>query len=667
MMSQQLDAPAEFSQNNPQLKNDLVSSLKDSVEYFRKLVDLTHFAIMVHRNGILIYLNPGILHLLGYEKAEELTGRPLLTLIPPENHSYIKDRVEKMTQDENFYNVRSEQALVRKNGERILVESESIKVIHDGKPAVISVVYDITSRKKTEEALRQSEENFLTIIQNLPKGVMIIDDKNILFANRTLVKMLGFAAAEEFLGHPMLELIHPDYHDVAFEKSVNDAATGASAPPLKIKLIGEKGKTVYVESSNIAIRFFGKNATLVFMRDITYQNKMEQQAVLNDKLATVGTLAAGVAHEINNPLSYVLGNLVFLKEQFADLKNHLRETGAKDDFCVNLLSEMSDELSDIAEGGEKIREIVKGLKAFVHGSEEEVEKLNLNHVIESAINMTFHVIKQKARIEKELAVDLPILTANSGKLQQVFINLLINASQSIAGNHPADNKISVRTGRNDGHLFVEITDTGKGIPENVLPRIFDPFFTTKAVGEGTGLGLSVCNEILKSYPGTIQVHSKVGKGTTFIVNLPLENGRNAAEIDHPSPKMENGLVLAVDDEPGNLELLSRMLRKEYKVLTAFSGVEALLVLEKEGGKVNAIVTDINMPDMSGIALYKAVAEKFPALAEKIIFVTGGAFNQETVEFFKTLPNPCLEKPFSREKLLKAIAPWVDDSTTVTVW
>ncbi len=517
------------------------------------------------------------------------------------------------------------------------------------------------SLKNSREDFRRSEENFQMIIQYMPDGVMIVDKETILFANRTLVKMLGFAEAEEFLGHPTMELIHPDYHDVVFEKSESGVGAGTADPPLKIKLIGKNGKSVYVESSNIAVRFFEKNATMAVMRDITFQNKMEQQAVLNDKLATVGTLAAGVAHEINNPLTYVLGNVVFLKEQFDELKNHLRETGSKDDFCVNLMSEMNEELANVAEGGEKIREIVKGLKAFVHSNEDEVEKVNLNQVLEAAMNMTFHVIKQKARLEKELAVDLPVLTANPGKLQQVFINLLINAAQSIAGNHPAENKIHVRTGRNDGHLFVEITDTGKGIPANVLPRIFDPFYTTKAVGEGTGLGLSVCNEILKNYLGTIQVHSQVGKGTTFMVNLPLENGRKASEIHHSLPGIKYGRVLAVDDEPSNLDILTRMLKKENKVFSAFSGLEAMEMLEKEGGDMDAIVSDVNMPNMNGIELYKAVAGKYPGLEHKFIFMTGSIFNAETKEFFRTVSNPCLEKPFTREDLLRAVSRWVYDS------
>ncbi len=268
-------------------------------------------------------------------------------------------------------------------------------------------------------------------------------------------------------------------------------------------------------------------------------------------------------------------------------------------------------------------------------------------------------------MEKDFALHLPVFTANAGKLQQVFINLLINAAQAIEGHDPADNKIHIRTGEQNRSLFVEFTDTGKGIPENILSKIFEPFFTTKPVGMGTGLGLSICDKIVRSYQGTMEVRSRVGNGTTFTVRLPLENGLKPTAVDLPPQAAPRcGRVLVVDDEPGNLEVLNRVLKKKNDVLAALTGLDALAILEREKGRVDAIVTDLNMPDMNGMDIYKTVAVKFPGLEKRFVFITGGLFMEESRDFLKTVPNPCLEKPFEFEDLVTAVSRWTDDSTKV---
>ena len=245
------------------------------------------------------------------------------------------------------------------------------------------------------------------------------------------------------------------------------------------------------------------------------------------------------------------------------------------------------------------------------------------------------------------------------KLQQVFINLLINAAQAIEGNRPEENKIHIRTGQDTEGLFAEFTDTGKGIPEKVLPRIFEPFFTTKPVGVGTGLGLYICDDIIRHYHGRMEVQSQEGKGTTFTVRLPASRGRaeNApAPATASSPDLPGGRVLLVDDDPSNLEVLKRIFKKTHEVLTALTGVDAMAILEREGGRMDAIVTDINMPDMNGVEFYQAVAGKFPGVEKRVVFITGGIFDQAVTDFLKTIPNPCLEKPFSFEALLGAVFP-----------
>ena len=635
-------------------KDGLILSLHETMKQHRNFVEMMPIGLMLHRAGRIIYTNPEYRRLLGYEKAEELIGQSVMALVSPEDREKIKNRIHNLTDKKTDYNGPVECVALKKDGEKVNVEAEAAAIMHEGEPAIVVITRDISLRKKVQQDLRKSEANFINMIGQMPDGIMIKDENHVLFTNASFAKMMGYDSPEEIRGMESLQLVHPDFRAASRERLQKLLAEGGSNPLCQFKMIGKDGKIVDVETSSIAIEFFGQKAVMAVLRDTTLQNQIERQAVMNDKLATLGTMAAGVAHEINNPLTYVLGNLTFLQEQLDEIKSWAQRKGAMDATCQKLLSEMTEELNEINQGGERIRDIVKGLKTFVRGNEDAVEKADLNQIVESAINLTMHAVKNKARVEKDMAVYLPALTVNAGKLQQVIINLLINAAQAIDGNHPAENKIHLRTGRHNGNLFVEVTDTGKGIPEAVLPRIFDPFFTTKAAG--VGLGLSVCNEILRHYEGTIQVSSQAGVGTTFVIQLPLENGFTAktAEPDLPVEK-KSIRVLVVDDEPGNLEVLSRSLRKQYEVLSAMSGVEAMTLLEREGGRVDAIVSDINMPEMDGMALYKAMGEKFPGLEKKVVFITGGIFAGDVTGFLKTVSNVCIEKPFNQKDLREAVA------------
>ncbi|HTA77167.1 MAG TPA: PAS domain S-box protein [bacterium] len=643
------------------LEDDPMGGLKGAFDDLRVPIDMIPVALMVHRAGKIIYVNPQFLGLLGYAGAYELIGQSVMTFVPPENRSLIESRIHKMAENGDVYNPPLENEVVKKDGTRVWAEAQAIAISHLGEPAIMVIFRDITLKKKTQEDLVKSEENFQTIIKEMPDGVLIADEGEVLFVNNAFAKMLGYGSPLEIIGWSLLDLIHPDYHGICQERLSLLMKDGQPVTNTKFKLIGKDGKAIEVESAGIPIQFNGKKAAMGVISDNTLQNEMRRQATLNDKLATVGTLAAGVAHEVNNPLTYILGNLSFLGEQLEEMKAHMLQKGCADQECIKILKEMTEEVAETTKGGERIRDIVKGLKAFVRSSDDKAEKVDLNQMVESALNMTYHIFKQKARLEKDLAVDMPLLMIHSGKIQQVFINLIINAAQAIEGNQPGKNKIRVRTGHNINGLFVEFTDTGKGIPENILPRIFDPFFTTKPTGVGTGLGLSVCNEILRHYQGSLEVKSQVGQGTTFTVRLPiLEEPLTEREelIQHSGSQF--GRVLVVDDEPGNLEVMCRAIRKKHTVLKALSGLEAMAVLAKEDGQIDAVVTDVNMPDMNGIDFYQAVESQYPDLEKRFIFMTGGIFSEETKDFLKKIPNVCLEKPFKFEEMLKAVSQWISE-------
>ncbi len=267
---------------------------------------------------------------------------------------------------------------------------------------------------------------------------------------------------------------------------------------------------------------------------------------------------------------------------------------------------------------------------------------------------------ERARLVKEYG-EVPTLMANNGKLAQVFLNLLVNATHAIDEGDVEHNEIRVRTWVDGTDLLVEIRDTGKGIAAENLPRLFEPFFTTKEIGSGSGLGLSICQSIIESYGGKINVKSEVGKGSSFVVRLPIESEKSITsalratdELPSVTPSVR-GHILVVDDEIHVGKAMKHMLADEHDVVLVTSGSAAKQAIKKkktEKETFDVIICDLMMPDVTGMDLYAWLAEKHPDLADKMVFVTGGAFTPRAKEFISSVENPRLEKPFD-PKTLKA--------------
>lgn len=295
----------------------------------------------------------------------------------------------------------------------------------------------------------------------------------------------------------------------------------------------ETGKPVRFEYSlQVAggVRWFSAESmkapnrpTVVFLvRDNTSYKKLEQQLIQADRLAALGTLAAGVAHEVNNPLSYVSANLSFLSESLTSVRRALSGADGPMDaaYMERLLAECAEALTEAREGAARIRHVVGDLKTFARGQEPEHGLADVRRALESSLNLVMTEMRQRARVNRHLD-DVPLVRGNESRLGQVFLNLLINASQAIDQGAPDQNQVDVHLREEQPWVVIEIKDTGHGIPPDMLKLIFDPFFTTKPVGVGTGLGLSICHGIVTSMGGEISVESTVGQGTCFRVKLPI--------------------------------------------------------------------------------------------------------------------------------------------------
>jgi PAS domain S-box-containing protein len=385
----------------------------------------------------------------------------------------------------------------------------------------------------------------------------------------------------------------------------------------------------------------------------TALNQLDLQSNLaqSDRLSSIGMLAAGVGHEINNPLTYVLYNLETLSSSLGSLPTD----GSKVSEAV--VSELGELASEALDGARRVRNIVRDLKTFSRSSDERVEPISVNNVIESAINMAFNEIKYRARLVKELG-QVPSVIGAEGRLAQVFLNLLVNAAHAIDEGDAENNKIRVGTKLDGEDVVIEIADTGCGIPAEIQPYIFEAFYTTKEHGVGTGLGLSISTRIVQSMDGSISVNSTPGEGTAFTIRLPVEARKEieAKVSSIPAPDWlapARGRVLIVDDDELVRRALKRQLGGFHDVVQATNGKHASSVLEADSN-FDVILCDLQMPEMSGMDLHKWLYERNAELASRMVFVTGGAFTPQASAFLKTVPNLWIEKPIDSHNLMEIV-------------
>jgi PAS domain S-box-containing protein len=518
------------------------------------------------------------------------------------------------------------------------------------------VFLDITESKRTQEALERSEQSFRKLIEGAPESICVHRNQRYVYVNPAMLEALRCKQASEVIGRHFLEIVHPDDRELIRQRAHGIVTTGKPAPPQEMRIVRSDGSWFHSETVGLAIEFDGQPSVLVLGRDISERKQLQAQLLQNDRMVTMGTLAAGVGHEINNPLTYVLSNLSLAGEELAQLTQELEQEApglALGRDWSRRLKELREMLSEAHEGAERVRTIVKDLKSFSRQGEEQRVAVDVREVLELAIKMASHELRSRAHLVQQFE-QVPRVHADGARLGQVFLNLLVNAAQAIPEGNALGSEISVRVRQDSsGRVAVEVSDTGTGIPPEFLPHIFDPFFTTKPVGAGTGLGLSICHGIIKSLGGEISVRSEVGRGTTFTVLLLAAPAAVTPRVGPLADTAEKrgGHILVIDDEPGVGRALARMVGGGHTVTVLESGHEALEVL-LSGRPFDVIFCDLMMPGLSGMDLYGRMCELKPELARRFIFTTGGAFTPRARTFLETTPNGWLEKPFDTQQLLR---------------
>jgi len=382
--------------------------------------------------------------------------------------------------------------------------------------------------------------------------------------------------------------------------------------------------------------------------------RMEADLQRAQRLETLGVLAAAMRHEINNPLAYVSANLEFVASELEQLT---RMSGHHADPYCHLADSMS-ALREAQVGAERIAQIVRDVTLFSRRERDETRQFDVHDALGRALKVAGNEIRHRAHLVREFSSANRVL-GDQARMEQVFVNLLVNAAQAIPEGRVEQNTIRVCTRAlpQSDAVQVEIEDTGRGIPADQLQRIFEPFFTTK--GPGMGLGLPICQTIVKTVGGEIVVESEVGKGTKLKVTLPVAHGtmedspRVCVPVKGDSrPGSSERRLLVVDDSPEILRAIRRGLRS-FDLTTAESGRQALDACRE--GQFDLILCDLMMPDLTGMDVYRELKAHQPGLESRMVFMTGGAFTDGSRDFLDTVPNRIIEKPFAHHELEATLA------------
>lgn len=585
--------------------------------------------------------------MFGYTAAEAL-GQPLDRLLPDRYREAHRRHVEKF--GETRVTRRSMGSLgtlhgLRASGEEFPIEASISQMETGGQRFYTVILRDITERRRTEERLLEQ-----AAMLNLAKDAIIVRDPQgqVIFWNQGAERMYGWAA-EEAVGQDV-RLMQCPAPVSDFEKA-NRAVIEQGTWSGELQQLSRDGRKLTAECNWTLIRDAAgqPKSILAINTDITEKKKLEAQFLRAQRLESIGTLAGGIAHDLNNVLSPMLMAVQMLQLKVAD------EQGQR----------MLDLLRTNAErGGEMVRQVL----SFARGIGGERAAMQLRHLVREIVKILKETFPKSIEISFRLGEDLAMVNGDTTQLHQVLMNLCINARDAMpdggrltieAENRVVDETcaqmiLDARPGR---FVMITVTDTGTGIPTEHLDRIFDPFFTTKEVGKGTGLGLSTVLGITKGHGGFVNVYSEPGKGTQFRIYLPaLEIPQvTLSDAGHPAlPAGRGETILVVDDELAIREITRSTLEAfNYRALTANDGAEAIALYAQHRDEIRVVLTDMMMPLMDGPALIRALRKLDPEV--RIIASSGLTENGRAAELTQSGVSTFLAKPYSADKLLKALA------------
>ena len=590
--------------------------------------------------GQLVYANRTFAEIMGLHVAAAVQLRaPLPNLFAVDGRPYPDERRPFTRAIHERTTIVTEDMVVhRRDGTRVGIRAHARPVFGPSGDVVFVMVafFDRTREIEANRARDEAQQLLRQVLDNAPIILWALDPtwritfsegKGLVALEASPRQFIGQSIQELFRGRPdILEVLGRAYagEEVRTRAPIGAAVFETVAGPLRDPsggVVGISGVT----------------------RDVTDQERMQTQLVQAERMASLGTIAAGVGHELNTPLSYVAESLEHLARRLAGSGPIEQEERA---VLVDLVAEAR-------RGIDRVTVIARDLNAF-SSPHEGIGPLDVQETLEAALRIAANETEARARIVRDYQ-PVPAVEGNEAKLGQLFLNLLLNAAQAFPAERARQGEIRVSTRAREGRIRVEIADSGPGIDAATLPRIFEPFFTTKGPGKGTGLGLAICRSIARSLGGEIAVESEPGRGATFRVDLPAARQQRSARAT-PAP-MEPGRrprVLVVDDNPALRRVLSITLGASCDAEIVPSGREAIARL-LEAPPYDVVLCDLLMPDMSGRDVYEAIRAARPGLEATLCFMTAGAATAPAREFLARVSNPCFEKPFDFRLVIERIA------------
>ena len=500
--------------------------------------------------------------------------------------------------------------------------------------AVANLVGVAINRARSEAARQDSEETYRRLFEAAPDGIMITENQMIMSANAAAVRMMGAASEQELVGRDIYEFVPPEYHSIARLRARVVRDSGQPAPYREREMLRVDGSRFVVETTGTKVAAGGRDRLQLIFRDVTEKRRasaeiqrQREALIQSEKLAALGSLLAGVAHELNNPLSVVVGQSFLMEETAKD--ERARARAAK-----------------IRAAADRCARIVKTFLAMARQRPPERRRVALSRIVQAALDIVAYPLRTSGvDVAIDVPSDLPLLWADEDQLGQVVMNLLLNAQQALM-EVPAPRRLSVAAQLlpGGGRVRLTVADNGTGVDPHLRRRIFDPFFTTKPAGVGTGVGLSVCHGIVGGHDGAIWVEEAPGGGAAFVVELPLGEGEDEAST--PSRVEAEGIgrhILVVDDEPDIAAMLGEILDAAgFRVTVVESGRAALDLLARL--HFDLVLSDIRMPDIDGRELWRAVARSGRP-STPIAFMTGDSLGAAAADFLIEAGCEVLEKPF----------------------
>jgi PAS domain S-box-containing protein len=620
-------------------------ALRDSEERYRTAIEHSNDGVAIVAEARHLFVNRKYAEMFGYDRPEQLLGVELPELIHPDD----RERVEELGRARQSgrravltYECRGR----RRDGGEIQLEVSAASIAYRDRRVSLAFLRDITARRRAEEALRVSEDKYRTLVENAVEGITLVQDGVIRFVNRRGAEFTGLPV-EEIEGRPFTELLVEEDRGMVMEQHRRRLA-GEVLPPYTFRIRDAAGRLRWIEIKGVEVAWEGRPAILTFLTDITDRRRLEEQLRHAQRMEAVGRLAGGVAHDFNNLLTAITGYGSLLQARFDEGDPRRQEA------------------DEILRAAGRAAELTDQLLVFSRRKVAAPEVVDLNRLVRGMENMLRRLIGVNVALETVLDPGLEAIKVDPGQMEQVLMNLVVNAQQAMSG----EGQVTVRTDNVEFDVkhcrrfpaarpgrFIRLTveDNGIGLEPEVLDHIFEPFFTTR--DSGTGLGLSLVYGIITQHEGWVEVNSRQELGTVFSIFLPRYSVVPASE--RPRPVSLEGLqgtgerILLVEDEDAVRRYATQVLTQNgYQVFSASSAGEALKIFNEEQGNFRLVFSDQVLPGRSGLELVEQLRELKPVI--NVLLTSGYAGKESARKRIEEMGYPFLRKPYGTIEILTCI-------------